>query len=46
MNSQASLRDQLEELSKLAVANGLYDAHDWLLSQLRVEDKRRSEERS
>lgn len=33
MQSQQSLSDQLSELAKLAIAHGLYDAHDWLLNQ-------------
>lgn len=30
---QRSLKDQLDTLEKLAVENGLYDAHDWLLAR-------------
>ncbi len=30
--SQASLTDQLNELEKLAIENGLYDAHDWIIN--------------
>ncbi len=28
--SQASLKDQLDALDRLAAQNGLYDAQDWL----------------
>lgn len=31
--SQASLADQLNELEKLAIENGLYDAHDWIVNR-------------
>lgn len=30
MNSQKSLKDQLDELDQLAAKHGLYDAQDWL----------------
>jgi len=31
MNDQRSLKDQLDDLAKLAVDHKLYDAHDWIL---------------
>lgn len=34
--SQSSLKDQLEELHKLATCNGLYDAADYLKRNLEV----------
>lgn len=33
MNDQRSLKDQLDDLEKLAVKNGMYDAHDWLIQK-------------
>lgn len=31
MNDQRSLTDQLNDLERLAVKAGMYDAHDWIL---------------
>lgn len=36
MNAQYSLTDQLRELVKLANKNGLYDAADWLNTQIQT----------
>lgn len=35
VQAQDSLKDQLNALAKLAVENGLYDAHDWLLGRMK-----------
>lgn len=43
MNDQRSLKDQLDDLEKMARKAGLYDAHDWLIRVRREEQERIAE---